>query len=278
MATTDVTGQSPLSFTDANGAQRFVPLSAFEFSGSKVQLKTAWASEFSGAEQTIMLAVATAKAAAGELIPPPVRPPSAALLFTAAFDGAEGNNVVVTVTPDTGTVLTAKALIDVTETDTYRGLADAAAAKAALGVDNPGADETAGTGLVTLKKSGAMRTGVLPKAQTVTVKGAGVDVVAPGQNGDKLFTLVLGPRGPSAGVPVTITPDAASATFTLRAVYAVGNTTEIALSPLGALPAAVAAVISVSAPPGGVAMPAAGDVQLSGGADGVAASGTAYTS
>ena len=278
MATTDVTGQSPLSFTDANGAQRFVPLSAFEFSGSKVQLKTAWASEFTGAEQTIMLAVATARAAAGELTPPPVRPPSPALLFTAAFDGAEGNNVVVTVTPDAGNVLTAKALIDVTETDTYPGLTDAAAAKAALGVDNPAADETAGTGLVTLKKSGAMKTGVLPKAQTVTAKGAGADVVAPGQNGDKLFTLVLGPRGPSAGVPVTITPDTASGTFTLEAVYAVGNTTKVALSPLGALPAAVTAVISVSAPPGGVAVPAAGDVQLSGGADGVAASGTAYTS
>jgi hypothetical protein len=277
MATTDVTGQSPLSFTDANGAQRFVPLSAFEFSGSKLQLKTAWASEFTGPEQTIMLAVATAKAAAGELSPPPVRPPSPALLFTAAFDGAEGNNVVVTVTPDAGNVLTAKAVIDVTETDTYHGLADAAAAKDALGVDNPAAGETAGAGLVMVKKSGAMKTGVLPKAQTVNVKAA-VDVVAPGQNGDKLFTLVLGPRGPSAGVPVTITPDTSSGTFTLEAVYAVGNTTKIALSPLDALPAAVAAVISVSAPPGGVAMPVAGDVQLSGGAEGVAATGTAYTS
>ena len=107
-STVDVTGQSPLSFTDANGTQRFVPLSALEFSGSKVQLKSAWASEFSGAEQTILLALASSKVSAGELTPPPVMPPVAAILFVAAVAGPEGNNITVSVTPDPGTALSAK--------------------------------------------------------------------------------------------------------------------------------------------------------------------------
>ncbi len=34
----DVTGKRPLTFTDSTGAQRFVPLSAFQFEGSTVQL------------------------------------------------------------------------------------------------------------------------------------------------------------------------------------------------------------------------------------------------
>lgn len=277
-STVDVTGQSPLSFTDANGAQRFIPLSAFEFSGSKVELKSGWASEFTSAEQTILLALATAKAAAGELTPPPVVPPLAAVLFAAGVEGPEGNNITVSVTPDDGNVLSAKVTITATETDTYAGLADAAAAAAALGFDSPAAGERQGTGVVMLQKSGAMDAGVLPKTQNVTVKTAGVDVVAPGQNGAKLFTLVPRAGAPSAGIPVTITADTTANTFTLTASYDAGSGTKIALSPLDPLPASVAYVVTASVPPGGIAMPTTGNVQLSGGADGVAATGTAYTS
>jgi hypothetical protein len=277
MATTvDVTGQSPLSFTDADGSQRFVPLSAFEFSGSKVQLKSDWASEFTSAEQTIMLALAGAKAAAGELTPPPVLPPVPAIVFTAAATGPSGNTIVVKVTPDAGTVLSAKVALNATGTFTYADLADAAAAKSALGVDAPIGGERKGTGVVMLKKSGAMVTGQLPKDQSLSVKAAGVDVLA-ADNTTKLFTLVPHPDAPSAGVPVKITADTAANTFTLEATYDAKNTSKIALAPLDPLPASVALVVSASSPPGGMAMPAGGDVQLSGGADGVAATGTAYT-
>jgi hypothetical protein len=276
-STVDVTGQTPLSFTDANGAQRFIPLSAFEFSGSKVELKSDWASEFTSAEQTILLALATAKAAAGELTPPPVVPPLAAVLFTAAVEGPEGNNITVAVTPDAGTALTAKVKVNATESDTYTGLADADAAANAIGFDNPGAGQRQGTALVMLKESQAINAGMLPKAQTLAVKAAGVDVIG-SDNSTKLFNLVPRSGAPSAGIPVTITVDSTANTFDLQASYDAGNSTKIALSPLDPLPASVAYVVTATAPPGGIAMPTTGNVQLSGGADGVAATGTAYTS
>ena len=276
-STVDVTGQSPLSFTDADGAQRFVPLSAFEFAGSKVALKTAWASEFTSAEQTILLALASARASAGELTPPPVLPPMAAILFTAAVEGPEGNNITVSVTPDAGTVLTAKAKISATETDTYAGLADAAAAADVVGYDSPAAGDRQGTGLVMIKQSQAITAGMLPKAQTLAVKAAGVDVIG-SDNSTKLFNLVPRAGAPTGGIPVKITVDSTAGTFTLEASYDAGNTSKIALAPLDPVPASVAYVATAAAPPGGIAMPTTGNVQLTGGADGVAATGTAYTS
>jgi hypothetical protein len=276
MATTDVTGQSPLSFTDANGAQRFVPLSAFEFSGSNVQLKTAWASDFSSAEQKILLAVASAKASAGALTPPPLPPARPAVVFTAAAPGPDGNTIVVTVTPEDGTVLSAKVVVTAIGTFTYPDLADAAAAKSALGVDAPVGGEHKGRGVVMLQKAGALKPGKLPKAQSLTAKAAGADVVA--DDGTKLFTLVPNPDAPGVGVPVTITVDTDAGTFTLKADYDAKNTAKIALAPLAPLPASVALIVTASAPPGGIALPAAGDVHLSGGEAGIAATGTAYTS
>ena len=130
-----------------------------------------------------------------------------------------------------------------------------------------------------LKKSQAITTGMLPKDQTLAVKAAGADVIG-SDNSTKLFNLV--PRSgaglPSAGIPVTITVDTSANTFTLQASYDAGNSSKIALAPLDPLPDSVAYVVTASAPPGGIAPPTAGDVPLSGGMDGVAATGTAYTS
>ena len=104
----DVVGTAPISFTDSTGAQKSVPLSALEFSGSSPSAR-------SGPRQGLgdriqwppdaktVLAVATARLAAGELTPPPVRPPSPAIAVTATHPGPESNNIVVTVaaiTPD----------------------------------------------------------------------------------------------------------------------------------------------------------------------------------
>ncbi len=63
----DVVGSSPITFTGSQGEQRFVPLSALQFSGSTVQIKSAWASAFDTNETKTLITLATAQAAAGEL-------------------------------------------------------------------------------------------------------------------------------------------------------------------------------------------------------------------
>ena len=74
-----VIGSSPIGFTNSEGAQKVVPLSALQFSGSDLQLNSAWASHFDAGEMATLLAVAKARAAAGELTPPPVPPPTPAI-------------------------------------------------------------------------------------------------------------------------------------------------------------------------------------------------------
>ena len=97
-AAVDVVGTAPISFTDSTGAQKSVPLSALQFSGSALQLVPgAWAGSFNAADTTTLLAVANARAMAGELTPPPTRPPSPAIAVTASHPGPESNNIVVAV-------------------------------------------------------------------------------------------------------------------------------------------------------------------------------------
>src|SRR5690348_5491607 len=122
-ATADVIGSTPLSFTDASGGQQVVPLSALEYNGSDIQLRSAWQAVFDAGEQTTLLALAKARAAVGELTPPPVPPPVPALSVTAAHPGPEGNGITVTVSvePD-APVLDAEITLSAVETDTWAGL------------------------------------------------------------------------------------------------------------------------------------------------------------
>jgi hypothetical protein len=280
--TVDVAGHTPLSFTDSSGAQRFVPLSAFEFVGSDIQLKTAWATEFNNADQQILLAIAGARAAGGELVPPPVTPPAPAVTFTAAVAGTEGSGITVGVTPDPGstTVLDAKAEITAQETDVYSSLVDATAAGQMIGVDVPGGsfvDAPVGTGLVRLKASQSPGDGLPKDGQSLTVKAAGANVLA-ADGSATLFTLVPRPGAPSGGVAVTVAVDSVAGTFTLTATFDAGSQPQIDLTDLDSLPAPVAFLVEASAPPGGLRIPTAGDVQLTGGSPGIAATGIAYTS
>jgi hypothetical protein len=279
MASVAVAGHGPLSFTDSNGAQRFVPLSAFEFVGSSIVLKTSWAGDFGAADQQILLALAAARAAAGELTPPPVAAPAPAVAFTAAVAGNEGSNVTVGVTPDPAdTVFDAKVEITVKETDVYENLTNATAAADAIGVNAAPAaagDPPRGTGLVLVKKGSVDSGDDLPDAKSITVKGAGTDV----KSGSKvLFTLVPRAGAPSGGIPVTIAVDSTAKTFSVTAAYDSGAQSKIDLTELDSLPADVSFVVTAKAPPGGLAIPFARDVSLTGGAPGIAATGVAYTS
>jgi len=281
----DVVGSTPISFTGSQGGQRFVPLSALQFTGSTLQLKSAWASSFDPAETQTLLALASALAAAGVLTAPPVPPPSPAIAFTATHPGPESNDIVVTVAPDAGPPLTATISVSVAETDTYPQLASAAAAALAVGVDvpsgNPG-DPQLGTGLVVVKTGSVSGSSTLPADnQTAVLTPAGFDVKAP--DNSVLFTVL--PRADyagSGGLSLAVNLDTSGTTFTIAATYAsakeAGPKPKITILTLNGLPAPVAYLVSAAAPPAGAALPAAGSVQLTGGGPGLAASGLFYTS
>ncbi|TDN90898.1 hypothetical protein [Microbacterium sp. BK668] len=282
-ATADVIGSTPLSFGNASGAQEVVPLSAFEFSGSDIRLKTAWQGGFDAGEQTTLLAVAKARAAVGELTKPPVPPPAAALAVTAAHAGPEGNGITVSVQVEKNApALEAEITLSAVEVDTWTGLADGDAAAFRIGVDAPtGADgdPPGATGLIAVKKgsTGASakpavaKTGVLKKATDVELKDEDDEVVC-----------TIRPRSDYAGkdgLSYEVTKNGAtfSITVTYDSTKEAGTQSPVTLLTLGDVADPVAYLVTVGAPPRGAALPADSSAQLSGGAEGLAAGGLLYT-
>ena len=289
MSTTPVTGHGPLSFTDSNGDQRVVPLSALVFTApGKLDIEpTQWQAEFgpglaySAADATTLKTLAAQRLAASELKPPPTLPPSPALHFKAAIQGPGGNNISVALalvtTPNTAspTVFNTEVKITTVEEENYAGLADGAAARAAFGVDTPTAPgDQQGYGLVMVQGSSTSGSGKIAKAGSWSLETGTLDIDADDGSGT-ILTLVPRAGVPAPGVSVTVTHDMSGTTFTIDAKYAPAVDT-IALYPLGSLNADVSWLLTVDSP--GAAVPAADPVQLSGGAPGVAASGVAYTS
>jgi len=280
----NVAGNAPLAFTTSLGEQLSVPLSAFSLSGSTITFSDAWANQFLAADQAILLALAKNRLATGDLAAAPAAPPVPALSFTAAAAGPTGNNITVTIGSVTGTsAVDGKLTLDVAETDTFSALASASAAALAIGTDVAPASPTdppLGTGVVVVKSGSATGTG-LPKTGQSWPVTAEKDVLA----ADGTTTLfVLQPRAgaPAAGInTVTVDVDPGGTTFTVTAQYDSGASAPIAVTELPVLtdlPAAVTFLVHPSAPPAGLALPAAGGVTLSGGATGLPATATAYTS
>lgn len=279
-----VVGSTPISFTNSEGAQKVVPLSAFQFSGSNIQLDSAWTSLFDANETKILLALAKARAAVGELRPPPVAPRAPAIALTATHLGPESNGIVIAVSTEKDKpALTAKITMTVTETDTYADLPTGDDAAKAIGVDtpsgNPG-DPPAGTGLV-LVKQGSTGASAKPAVASsgVLTKATGVDL----KDVDNKVVLTLLPRTDyvgKGGLSYAVTTD--GTTFTVTATYdstkEVGTQDPVTLQTLGDLAAQLAYLVTASAPPAGAILPADGSVRLSGGGAGQAANGLLYTS
>ena len=299
-AAVDVVGTSPISFTDSTGAQKSVPLSALTFSGSRPDIADDWAPEFNApdkaTDKAMVLAVATARIAAGELTPPPTRPPSPAIAVTAVQPGPESNNIVVAVTvtaPDPGQPLdpsqplSAILTFSATETDTYTGLHTATEAAEAIGVESSSGSPPAGAGLVMVKSGSVAATDTLPADdQNAVLTATGPNVLEVKADGSSaiLFILIPArpvPSGPN-GLSVHVRRDPSGPTFTVTATYNSGTQPPVTIPTLTPLPPPVAYLVTASAPPGGAMLPPASpppvQLQLSGGGPGVAASGLFYTS
>jgi len=280
-ATTDVIGSTPLSFTNSSGGQQVIPLSALEFNGSDIRLKTAWQSALDAGEQTTLLALAKSRAAVGELAPPPVSPPAPALAVTAAHAGPESSGITVSVSVEKNVpALEADITLSAVEVDTWAGLADGDAAAHRIGVDAPtGADgdPPAATGLIAVKSTGTSikpavaSTGVLEKAKDVELKDE-----------DNKVVCTIRPRGDYAGKDgLSYEVTRQGATFTVAATYdsvkEAGTQAPVTLLTLADVAAPVKYLVLVASPPRGAAIPADSSAQLSGGASGLAASGLLYT-
>ena len=284
-ATTDVIGSSPLSFSDAaQGAQLVVPLSALQFSGSAIQIKSDWAAVLAPGDQATLLALAKGKAATGELSPPPVPPPAPAVALTAKRTGRDGNSITVTAVTEAGKPpLSAKITITAVQSDVYAGLADGPAAAQKVGVDAPtgnDADPPGGTGLAVVKQGSTAASTKPPVASTAVLeKGKEVDL----KDEDNKVVLTLKPRADYAGkggLSYEVTRQ--SAKFTLTVTYDStkedGTQDPVTLLTLDKLAAPVAYLVAAGPPPRGAALPADSSTTLSGGATGLAATGLLYTS
>ncbi|UWE11786.1 hypothetical protein [Actinacidiphila bryophytorum] len=289
MAESKVVGRRPLVFTDAHGAQGFVPLQALVLGDGGLELDATWRASFSETDRRALLALARDAWSSGELAAPPVAPKSPAIVFTAACAGPESNGITVAVTnvkdpePDPALPLHAGLTLTVSEKDEYVGLSSAADAVARIGVDKPAADgkNRAGSGLVQIKEGSAAAGDGLPKGGAAfTVTAAAPVKVKAADGTTDYFTLVVREGLPDPGVKVTVTVDAEAKKYSLTAEYTSGEV-PTTLGSLGALAASAASIVTAEAPPGGYAMPAdtlTAPVALSGGATGIAATGTAYTS
>jgi hypothetical protein len=282
-ATADVNGSTPLSFTNSAGAQQVIPLSALEFNGSDIRLKTAWQAVLDAGEQTTLLSLAKARAAVGELTPPPIPPPTPAISVTAAHSGPEGNGITVTVAVEKDVpALEAEITLSAVEVDTWAMLTDGDAASFKVGVDAPtgvDGDPPGATGLIAVKKgSTGASTKPAVASSGVLKKATGVDL----KDEDAAVVCTILPRADYVGKDgLSYAVTVQGSTFTVTATYdstkEAGTQDPVTLLTLGDTAAPVAYLVSVGAPPRGAALPANSSAQLSGGAAGLPASGLLYT-
>jgi hypothetical protein len=287
MANTPATGNGPFEFTDPQGHQISIPLSAFSFDSSNaIVVDPAWTAVTGASPASELLAYAVKRKL---IAPQPTATATPAMVVKAADSGKAGNNITVQISgvaanPDpTLTTFT----ITVTETDTYTGLT-AATIQSVLGTCNSAATPvTTGSspGLVQVL-SGSVDTTGSPSPATAVLSGdpAKVDIDGSGSPA-RVFTLVAkkaGAAGSSIRVnvsPVVLSPPVAGPeTFNLTATLqqSVSGVT------IGTLATAVASnlgyEITVSTPGSGAfSVPAASSVTLSGGDTGVKASGIVST-
>jgi hypothetical protein len=113
----------PFEFTDFNGRQISVPLSALKFNAGNLEVDgTIWRGESAPSFVSALLASLKEQ---GIVIQPAAASPKSAMVFTAREAGASGNNITVAITVAPSADLDpskAKISVTVTETDVYPGL------------------------------------------------------------------------------------------------------------------------------------------------------------
>ena len=264
-------GNSPILFTDADGKQTAIPLSALQFDGPTIK-PDSWPpfSTLSSDRKRAVQDWLDRLVQSGVLTASPAPPPTPALVLTAQDPGAAGNNIQVVfrnVVPDVGVPANTTVDMDAMKTDTYSGLTPDTIGEV-LGVDaTPGKRP----GLVQVKGAGPY---ALPKNGNYTLSGG---------NGGKASTDVSKKSG--SGVAFTLEAkrdgvDGNSIQISIQDVDAVQQTFTLIASwkksasgiKLANITTNFGFIVAADPPNGGAfAPPNAGTFALSGGSDAAAA-------
>ncbi|HMD96325.1 MAG TPA: hypothetical protein VKM93_03205 [Terriglobia bacterium] len=296
MATAAATGNGPLEFTDANGNQVSIPLSALQFVNGSLGVNSSIWTPFTGyaADEKAVINDLLAYASGQGLITPAVVPaPKPALTVKAVSPGSMGNNIQVTVAVSpaaSGDPTQATFSITVTETDTWTGLTSGTI-ESVLGSDK----STGSTpGLVHVVDGSVTKTPTdlpAPLASTPLVAAASPTTSATlavmDATANPVFTLEakgVGSDGNTTSVAISV--DTTTKTFTLAATWTKPALTGLTIADVAAqVKSNLNYEIAVSAPASGlISVPAATGssvIQLSGGSDGTsptAASATVFAS
>lgn len=271
-----VLGSGPIGFTDANGNQKFIPLSALDFVNGEVKADK-W--PFYKANKSLVDALLKDLVAGGFLISGTSAPSTPAMLLEAAISGNLGNQIQVNfsnIVVDSSTPANSTFDCSITAKDTYTDLSldsnSSSFVKKVLGTET-----TAGSlpSLVRVKDAGTLS---LPKSGSYVLAGGG-DAAKASKAIDSdpsgtAFTLEAWNNG-SDGQYITATVsqvDAAAKTFTLVVEWKQPTIQGIKVADLPNKLSGNGLVLKVSQPKGGnFAIPAAGTIILSGGADAKAA-------
>jgi len=288
--TTQVTGNGPLEFTNANGRQISIPLSALYFDSSgTLQVDSTWATASGLKPNAGVLGYVQSE---GLITPAPAPPPFAAMIIKSADQGTGGNNIQVAISdisPATDPTQTTFS-ITVTETDVYEGLT-AGTIESTLG-----SSTVSGSSLVPVKtgtspglvqvESGTVDTNGFPNSTNGSLTGNPAELAVDGEGSPAVvFTLLAKKSGADgATTQVDISPDTGSPpassnpTFTLTATWS-KMVNDVTLGTLAStIQSELGYEITVSLPGSGAfSVPAAAQSTLGGGTPGTFASATLFT-
>lgn len=279
-----VTGNGPFEFTDSNGKQISIPLTALSIANNQIQSSDPkWSSYLGTAPAQALWKYMLAE---GQLSPMPSPAPFPAMVIRAGNAGSAGNNITITI--DVPTPPSSPSIVDptqlpftiqVVETNTYT-------------------NQTAASIASTLKTANAM-VQVIDSVQTTGIPelfngsfGSSPDQIsinASGSPGGPLF--VLGPRTPGpnpADISVTVTPNSASPpapnpeAFTLTASWTgpvINVTVDELATTLASVLSQLGPEVTISKPSSGAfSLPQGGATTLTGGSATSNASANIYTS
>lgn len=289
--TTQVTGNGPLEFTNANGKQISIPLSALYFDGSgTLQVDTTWATATGLKPSKGVLGYAQSE---GLIAPASAPPPFAAMVINAADQGTGGNNIVVGISdiaPATDPTQTTFS-ITVTETDVYAGLT-VANIESTLGSSTVSGSSlipvVTGTspGLVQVE-AGSVDTSGFPNSVTnASLQGDPAELAVDGDGSPAVvFTLLAKKAGTDGATTLidissdtTSPPGPGNPTFTLTATWS-KMVNDVTIETLAStIQSEFGYEITVSLPGSGAySVPAAASTTLSGGTPGTLAAATLFT-
>ncbi|HSZ60734.1 MAG TPA: hypothetical protein VK828_02995 [Terriglobales bacterium] len=273
-----VTGFGPFEFTDSQGKQVSIPLTALTLSNNQIQSSNAQWNTYLGSAPALNLW--KYMLAEGLLSPMPSPSPFPAMVIRAASEGAAGNNIAVNITvptpPSSPAIEDPTNLpftIQVTETDTYTNQTAATIAN------------TLETANALVQVVGPVQTGGIPESFSGTFMGSPdqISIVDTASPGGTLFVLVPRTPGPNPlHINVTIDfpspPNSNPEAFTLTASWT-SPTLSATLDTLASVISELAPEIIISKPGSGAySLPQAGTTTLSGGTATSNASANIYTS